>query len=1076
MSAAPGRRERKLVTVVFVDLVGFTSRAETLDPEDVEAILRPYHDRVRTELERFGGTVEKFIGDAVMAVFGAPVVHEDDPERAVRAALAIRNWAVEHGAEIRIAVNTGEVLVSVDARPEAGEALVAGDVVNTASRLQSAAPVNGILVGESTYRATARAIDYHDHPPVEAKGKADAIRAHEAVQARSRFGVDLAQSGRGPLVGRERELDLLRSALARVREESSPQLLTLVGVPGMGKSRLVRELFELVDTDSELIFWRQGRSLPYGEGVTYWALAEMVKAQAGILESDAAGEADAKLERAVAAVVDDDESEWVVANLRALVGSGDDGERRGDTRAEAFAAWRRFLEGVADQGPLVLVFEDLHWADDGLLDFVDHLVDWASGVPLLLVCTARPELLARRAGWGGGKPNATTVSLAALSAAETSTLLEALLERAELPAEMQATLLERAGGNPLYAEEFARIAAGRGRAADDIPVPESIHGLIAARIDALDGDEKAVLEDAAVVGKVFWGGSVAALATNGSGPVDEILHALERKEFVQRERRSAVAGDRQYAFRHALVRDVAYSQMPRARRAEKHTRAAGWIELLGRPEEHAELLAHHYLNALELGRAAGEDVSAIVGPAKAALQVAGARALALNAPRAAARFYRAALGLTAVDDPGRPEALLLLGRSEEPVDGAAAAETLHAAREGLVAASRPDRAAEADVVLADIAWRHGRADEARGHLDAAAALVAETPPSPSKAFVLSQIARFHMLASRNEEAIRFAEEALAMAGRLGLDDVQADALNTIGSARGRDDAAAGIAELEKSVAILERLGSVQGLRSYNNLLHLLIEAGELARADELADLAVAEAERFGYYEWLHWLREKRAQLGYLGGRWDDAVRVVDAELAAIEAGEPHYLECAWRAIRCLVLLPRGEWARLAAESERSLEAGREIGDPQMLDAAMALRARVLVELGQPEQALTLYEELLAAVRARSGLRSVYWWFLSETAVALDRRDELLALAGAGPWVEAARAHASGESATAARIFAGIGARPLEAAARRGAAEALLAAGRPAEAENELGHALDFWRSVGAAASLSEVEELLAAVS
>ena len=273
-----------MVTVVFADLVGFTARAETLDPEDVEAILSPYHARLRGELERFGGTVEKFIGDAVMAVFGAPSAREDDPERAVRAALAIRDWAVEDGGlDVRIAVATGEALVSLDARLESGEGMVAGDVVNTAARLQSAAPVNGVLVGETTRRATATAIDYAEHEPVTAKGKAQPVAVWEAVAARARFGIDPGQRGGGRLVGRGEELSLLVDALARARRERTPQLLTLVGVPGIGKSRLVYELFKSIEQGTELTYWRQGRCLPYGEGVAFWALSEIAKAHAGIL-------------------------------------------------------------------------------------------------------------------------------------------------------------------------------------------------------------------------------------------------------------------------------------------------------------------------------------------------------------------------------------------------------------------------------------------------------------------------------------------------------------------------------------------------------------------------------------------------------------------------------------------------------------------------------------------------------------------------------------------------------------------------------------------------------------------------
>src|SRR4051812_1482506 len=303
-AAAPRREERKIVTVLFADLVDFTSRAERMDPEDVRALLSPYYARLRSELEHFGGTVEKFIGDAVMALFGAPTAHDDDPERAVRAALAIRDWLIEDGRlQVRIGVNTGEVLVTLAARPAEGEGMAAGDVINTAARLQAAASPNAILVGASTHRATLNAVEYQPVESITAKGKENAVPAWEAVKARSQFGVDVPHEAKTELIGREGELRLLADALTRVRRERSAQLVTLVGVPGMGKSRLLYELSRLVDSEPDLIAWRQGRSLPYGEGVSFWALAEMVKAQAGILESDGVADAQAKLAAMVADVL-----------------------------------------------------------------------------------------------------------------------------------------------------------------------------------------------------------------------------------------------------------------------------------------------------------------------------------------------------------------------------------------------------------------------------------------------------------------------------------------------------------------------------------------------------------------------------------------------------------------------------------------------------------------------------------------------------------------------------------------------------------------------------------------------------
>src|SRR5437763_985643 len=607
-AAASAREERKVVTILFTDLVGPTARAEGLDPEDVRATLSAYYAQLRAELERHGGTVEKFIGDAVMAIFGAPVSHEDDPERAVRAALAIRD-SIGEELQIRTAVNTGVALVALGARAVEGEGMVSGDVVNTAARLQSAAPVNGILVGEGTYRATRHAIEYRDAPSVEAKGKSEPVKVWEAVAARSRFGSDVEQKLRTPLVGRARERSMLADAFQRARTEQSAQLVTLVGVPGIGKSRLVAELFQITDADEEIISWRQGRSLPYGERASFWALGEIVKAHAGILESDDTATAEEKLVAMVETLGEDEqERDWLARHARPLLGLE---TATPADRDEAFAAWRRLLEAAAEKRPLVLVFEDLHWADDGLLDFVDHLADWATTVPLLIVGTARPELLDRRPGWGGGKRNAYTLSIGALSDDETAQLLARLLDRAVLDADAQQAVLRRAEGNPLYAEEYARMLAEHG--GGDLQLPETVQGLIAARIDGLAPDEKALLQDASVIGKVFWPGALP-------GADDRMMHALERKEFIRRDRRSSIAGETQYAFLHALVRDVAYGQIPRAERAGKHRRAAEWIASLAgdRAEDHAEMIAHHYREALALAEAAGLDGSSLRGPARRA--------------------------------------------------------------------------------------------------------------------------------------------------------------------------------------------------------------------------------------------------------------------------------------------------------------------------------------------------------------------------------------------------------------------------------------------------------------------------
>ncbi len=620
-----------------------------------------------------------------------------------------------------------------------------------------------------------------------------------------------------------------------------PELVTLVGVPGIGKSRLVWELFGLVERDPDLIYWRQGRCLPYGDGVTFWALGEMAKAQAGILETDTGLEADDKLRESVLDLVPDErEARWVEGHLRPLVGIAAGGDTSAESPHEAFAAWRRFFEALAERSPLVLVFEDLHWADDGLLDFVDALAERVSGVPLLIVCSARPELLERRPGWGGGKRNAATVSLAPLTEAETVRLIAALLDRPVLPAETQATLLQRAGGNPLYAEEYVRMLADRGD--DEMPLPETVQGIVAARLDLLGEDEKAVLQDASVLGKVFWTDALTALSDLERLELDERLHALERKEFVHRERRSAVAGEAQYAFHHVLVRDVAYGQMTRPARADRHRRAAAWIESLApdRAEDRSEMLAHHYSSALEYARSSGLQPGDLVALASAALQEAGDRAIALNAFAAAVRYYASASELGELD----PRRLLAYGKALAYSE-ARGDDVLEEAAEGALAANDAETAAEAEMLRGEVAHYQGNREQTFSHFERAAALVADAPASPSKAFVMSNISRFLAIAGRSEEAIRIGSEALKMAETLGLDELQAHALNNIGMAKMQLGDRSGLDDLRRSIDIASELNSPEARRGLNNLASNLKELGDLRQAEPLSRESLSVAERFG---------------------------------------------------------------------------------------------------------------------------------------------------------------------------------------------------------------------------------------
>jgi class 3 adenylate cyclase len=1082
-AATATREERKVVTVLFADLVGFTSRSERLDPEDVRALQTPYWGRLRAEIERFGGTVEKFIGDAVVAVFGAPVIHEDDPERAVRAAFAIRDAVgeLEEDLHVRVAVATGEALVAVGARLGEGEGIASGDVVNTAARLQAAAPVVGVLVSEPTYRATERTIEYRPADPVSAKGKSAPVEVWEAVAPRARLGVDVEQRSRVGLVGRQAELSLLTDALGRARRERNPQLVTLVGVPGIGKSRLVWELARVVDAEPDLVYWRQGRSLPYGEGVTFWALGEMVKAQAGVLDTDDAAAAAAKLTACVSDfVADPGEAAWVGDRLRPLIGVGGS-EAGADRGAEAFAAWRRFFEAMAERSPLVLVFEDLHWADEGLLDFVDHLADWASGVPLLLLATARPELLERRPGWGGGKRNASTVSLSPLSDEETARLIAGALDRAVLPADAQAAILARAGGTPLYAEEYARMLRTRG---DDAgaALPETIQGIVAARVDSLPLEEKELLQAAAVVGKVFWTGALAGLRELPRWTVEERLHALERKEFVRRERRSSVASETEYAFRHVLVRDAAYNQIPRSGRAEKHRAVAEWIAGLAadRAEDRAEMLAHHYLSALQFGRASGQDVSALTVPARVALREAGQRALALNAFPAAGRFFESALELWPDGDPERPRLLfeLLVTRS---VTGDIDSELLLEARAGLLDAGDVAAAARLDTLLAWHHAIHGARDAGLEYMDHGVSLVRDLPPSTAKAYVLGQAAVSHMVLDEHARALELGREELAIAEELGLADEHANALTTIGCSRVFDGDLGGLADVERGIELARAANAPLVLsRAYKNFQSILLDLGEPARAQAVQREGLAFAEGLGLGNDARWFRAELALIDLLQGRWADAEAAVEAFLADVAAGSPHYMESACRWARSVLAVARGDLSVGCAEAETFLELGRGVRDPQTLCPALGWTARARLEAGRIGEAAALVDEFFSVWE---GQTSSVWSWAPDIAVALVRLGRGQEMAGITsrarmptPWLEAAGAYAAGEFSLAADLYARIGVAMHEADARLRAAELHMAEGDRTAADGQLGPALAFYRSVAATARVAEGEALRAVAS
>jgi predicted ATPase/class 3 adenylate cyclase len=663
--------ERKVVTVLFCDLVGSTARADGADPEDVHAGLAAYHGLVRDVLQAHQGTVEKFIGDAVMAVFGAPVAHDDDAERAVRAGLAIlaaieRANEAGSGLQVRIGIATGEVLVSLAARPELGESMVAGDVVNTAARLQTSAEPGTVVVSERTRGLTGTRVGYAPLPPAVVKGKAVPVVRWRATAASALLASEAGVHPATRFVGRRDELAALQAAYERAVSGSAAELVVVTGEPGVGKSRLVAEFFTWADRRAELVRWRQGRCMPYGDHVSFYALAQIVKAEAGILDSDDEQAARDKLARTVAALpgLGEADRDWMTAQLAPLAGLA--GES-GSGESERFTAWCRFLAALAADAPLILVVEDAHWADPPLLAFLGRLTEWAEHVPVLVVVTARPELAAKAPQFGAEAPTVTWLALTPLSDADTAALLASLLDANLLEAGLQARLLEQAGGNPLFAEQVVRLLTeqgmlrGRGRTMGlatpgELPVPDSLSALITARLDTLPRRDKALLGDAAVIGRIFWSGAVAALAGRDEDDVRGSLRQLVTAGFVARLPRSSIAGQGEYRFIHALVRDAAYAGLPRSIRGARHLAAAGWLEAQAgdRGGDVAEVVAHHAITAYELAEARGDHEAAgrLRTETGRRLTAAGERAKYMDAA-AAERHYARAASLFGPDDPER---------------------------------------------------------------------------------------------------------------------------------------------------------------------------------------------------------------------------------------------------------------------------------------------------------------------------------------------------------------------------------------------------------------------------------------
>jgi class 3 adenylate cyclase/tetratricopeptide (TPR) repeat protein len=1032
-AAAPTRKERKFATALFADLVGSTTLAEQEDPEIVQSVVGRTFDRLSQEIERYGGHLEKFMGDAVLAVFGIPRAHEDDPERAVRAALEMlavlselnRGFVAEGKPELamRIGVEAGEVLVDLERATGARDRMLTGDAVNTAARLQTAAEPGHVVVGPAVYAAVREVIELVELPPLALKGKAEPVPAWDAraVSAKKRRGERPSLGMQARLIGRDEEMTVLKQTLHRVESEGRPAMVTLVGPAGVGKSRLVRELSAHVEGLPQTFYLRTGRCLAYGN-TSYSALADAVKAQCEILEDDPAEVALEKATRAVEELFGDRE---LAPQLSALVSVAD----RTHSREDLFEAWRRFLERMAARYPLVLVLEDIHWADDGLLDFIDHVADWAQG-PILVITLARPELLERRPTWGGGKRNAASIYLDPLSPDEDAAMVDDLLPGA-ISDGLRKMIVDRAEGNPLYTEEIVRTLIDRGviRATEasrwemaaevaDVDVPRSIQGLIAARLDNLPEEEKALLQDASVIGRTFWLGSLAALAGQPTGVVREALGRLRVKELVVPNEPSSFRDEPEFSFRHALLRDGAYDSLPKSLRAAKHEAVADWAaERAGdRVDEIAELIATHRLEALryreELGETGPERAQA-AGEAFRWARAAGDRAAAMWLPPAAERWYAAACELfdeASVDAPDRIAVLrdrTTISWLAMPIEQAEPA-----VRELLaLAEASGDRLNEgfARTRLADVAFDRGDDPSIWSNVDVALEVLEPLGESRELAEALRAVGWFQWRRGRATEAESPLRRAIEIAERVDAPVILAEATMDLAvtvSMLGRGDEA--IATIEEAYRLAKESGDLNvRLRANNNYPALLQTwTSDFARAREILLEGLELARKASVHTNIGWI------LGSLG---DTAVTVGDlreSELLQREAieqaravGSEPLLAMRLNGLsHALMLQGRLEEAReVLAEAIRLSDANPEAQNELLLRLGRGMLAALS---GAPEESVAMLSAGVEAARGYHVDEFVEGFVhLVRALVALGRRDEAatyrdLTFAGVAPYARA----------------------------------------------------------------------------
>jgi len=1023
-----GQEERRTVTVLFADISGYTSVAERLDHETVKALVERCLTRFAAEVELYGGRVDKYMGDNVMAVFGAPVAHEDDAERAVRAAFGMqdamaelnRGFAVEFGFELalRVGVNTGEVLAG-----RLGDAYtVMGDAVNVAARLQAAAPVGAILVGERTQRLSAATIAYGELESLELKGKAERVPAWQALQMSAARPSGAAGAPATALVGRSEELARMEGLFERAARDGAPQLMTVVGQAGMGKSRLLQELELRLRDRSQPPRIRHGRCLAFGQGIVYWPLAEMLRAECGIEEGEDAESARAKLNtRLVPLLAGNGDSEQIerrIAPLARLLGAGSpDGEPEEEpedqqsAREGFFGVVRAVLEALAEEHPLVLAWEDIHWADEGTLDLIDYLSRWLRA-PVLQVCLARDQLLERRPSWSTTRRSATVAFLEPLAPEEAETLIESLLEVSGAVSGQARMLAERSGGNPLFAEAMVQRIAEQGTGAP-VDLPDTVQGLLAARLDALEPFERQLVTHAAVLGRTFWESALEPVATASGMDLQSVLGALREKDILLPGGSRTPTGERELAFKHVLIRDVAYEMLSKGARAHKHAQVAAFIleRAGGRGEGSVGLVAEHYARAASFAAEAHLPAAELEELRRLALEYgesAGDAAAALYSNREALSYYEAAAALIDGDEDGAQriaeksgDVSLRLGRVDSAI------ELWSACLEYQSEQGDKQHVAELHRKIGAGLAHKGERKSAIEHHQQGINLIKDGEHSLTLVRLYEEAAWLYMQVGDNMLAIYASEKALRLAESLGEARAASRAHGIFGRVFGRiGDAAKARENLERSVELARRSDEGETVLALLALGHNLEHTeGEYEEARERYLEALMLAERIGEVPAQIELQSALAQLAFYRCDWEQVRVCTDASAALAEREGLVGKLCLPNVLRGRLSWRNGDWESSAALLSSARDLAEQVGWSEVAFSALLALSATLRDKDELEHSEAALREALA-VCERAGLvpQSVQAYAALAVVATLAGRREVAVDAAARAQSASSRVH------------------------------------------------------------------------